>query len=107
METNNKKFVFYFLVLQAFVLIISILVLSTSINIFFENLMEVKDLNFNLRNEYINFANKELTDLEKLRKLSIDPLMELKPDSKSLLLSFSLSVASGILIGFLVVSTQS
>ena len=107
MKTNNKKFVFYFLVLQAFVIFISILVLSTSINVFFENLMEVKDLNFNLRNEYINFVNKELTDLEKLRELSRNPLTELKPDNKSLLLSLSLSIASGILIGFLVVSTQS
>ena len=107
MKIHNKKLVLWFLILQAFVILVSILVLSTSINVFFENLMGVKDLNFSLRNEYINFANRELTDLGELRKLSIDPLTESKPDSKSLLLSFSLSIASGILIGFLVVSTQS
>jgi len=107
MMTNDEKSVLFFLILQILVIVISVLVLDATINVFSESLIEIKDLNSNLKNYYVNFSELELNELKQLRKSNIDLLAELKTDKKSLLFSYLLSITSGILIGFLVVSTQS
>jgi len=107
MKMDNEKLVLCFLILQILVIVVSVLVLDATINVFSESLIEIKDLNSNLKNHYVNFSERELVELKQLRKSNIDSLAELKTDRKSLLFSYLLSITSGILIGFLVVSTQS
>ena len=107
MKMNNEKLVLCFLILQILVIVVSVLVLDATINVFSESLIEIKDLNSNLKNHYVNFSERELVELKQLRKSNIDSLSELKTDKKSLLFSYLLSITSGILIGFLVVSTRS
>ena len=107
MMTNDEKSVLFFLVLQILVIVISVLVLDATINVFSESLIEIKDLNSNLKNHYVKFSELELSELKQLRESNIDSLSELKTDRKSLLFSYLLSITSGILIGFLVVSTRS
>ena len=107
MKMDNEKLVLCFLILQILVIVVSVLVLDATINVFSESLIEIKDLNSNLKNHYVDFSERELVELKQLRKSNIDSLAELKTDKKSLLFSYLLSITSGILIGFLVVSTQS